>query len=92
MIESALPLIAGAVELPICGARARINLTGMNVKLVHISKNTTPMDVSVVVVGAGASGLVAAMAQFMHGMGFVRRCVLLTASKIQLTKPPKQFV
>ena len=49
-------------ELPICGARALINLTGMNVKLVHISKNTTPMDVSVVVVGAGASGLVAAMA------------------------------
>ena len=63
----------------------------MNVKLVHISKNTTPMDVSVVVVGAGASGLVAAMAQFMHGMGFVRRCVLLTASKIQPTEPHMQI-
>ena len=50
------------------------------------------MDVSVAVVGAGASGLAADMALFMHGTGFVRRCVLLTASKIQLTKPPKQFV
>ena len=49
------------------------------------------MDASVAVFGAGASGLAAAMALFMHGMGFVRRCVLLTTSKIQPTKPHKQI-
>ena len=50
------------------------------------------MDVSVSVVGAGASGLAAAMTLFMHGTGLVGRCVLLTASKIQLTKPHMQIV